>query len=111
MPKRVDQNQPEIVAALRAAGATVTPTHMIGHGFPDLAVGWYDRGSGRYLTTLIEVKMPKGKLTPDELSWMRAWGGAVSVVHSVAEALEVIGIEATPISRFERNVAQTGRRR
>ncbi len=36
----VDRNQPEIVAALRAAGATVEYLHAVGGGCPDLLVGY-----------------------------------------------------------------------
>lgn len=109
MPKRVDGNQREIVEALRKAGATVTQTHIVGHGFPDIAVGWFNPETGRAETTLIEIKMPGGSFTPDELAWGRAWVGTYYVVRSVSEALEVIGVYAETISRFERNVAQSSR--
>jgi Holliday junction resolvase len=36
----VDANQSELVDALRKFGATVTPTHATGAGFPDLVVGY-----------------------------------------------------------------------
>ena len=34
--KRVDANQPDVVSALRGAGAFVRPTHAAGEGFPDI---------------------------------------------------------------------------
>ena len=40
MPKRVDMNQPEIVADLRGIGATVQHLHMVGKGCPDILVGF-----------------------------------------------------------------------
>ncbi len=36
---KVDTNQADIVAALRAAGASVADMHELGHGYPDLLVG------------------------------------------------------------------------
>ena len=43
MPKSVDANQPEIVAALRAAGATVQHLHEVGQGCPDILAGFRGR--------------------------------------------------------------------
>ena len=88
---RVDANQTEIVAALRGAGATVTPTHTAGVGFPDLCVGY--KGA----TYLVEVKdgskPPSArKLTPHQVAWHRDWRGHVAVVTDITEALAVIGV-------------------
>ena len=60
-PSRVDANQAEIVAAFRAAGATVLHLHSIGHGCPDLLVGY----QGRNL--LVEVKTADGKLDGEKI--------------------------------------------
>lgn len=87
---RVDVNQPEIVAALRKIGASVQSLADIGHGCPDLLVGF--RGD----TFLLEIKdgskPPSARvLTPDEGVWMAMWrGGPYHVVSSVDEALEAI---------------------
>jgi Holliday junction resolvase len=90
---RVDDNQAEIVKALRGAGATVTPAHAIGDGFPDLVVGF------RMATYLIEVKdgakPPSAqKLTADQMRWHDGWRGHVAIATSPCEALRIIG--ATP---------------
>lgn len=85
MPKKVDANQPEIVKALRKIGASVACVHEIGHGFVDLLVGF--RGAN----TMLEVKIPKGKLTPDEVRFHESWRGKIYIVHSVEEALKAIG--------------------
>lgn len=87
---KVDGNHGQIVAALRAVGATVTSTASAGAGFPDLTVGYRGR------TYLLEVKDPaqvpsKRRLTPAQVEWHAAWRGQVAVVESVEEALEVIG--------------------
>lgn len=87
---RVDENQAEIVQALRAAGASVQSLAAVGQGVPDLLVGH------RQVTFLLEVKDGRKppsarKLTPDEAAWHDAWRGLVVVVASVDEALRAIG--------------------
>jgi len=82
---RVDANQPAIVQALRAAWATVTPTHTVGQGFPDLVVGFRGR------TVLLEVKLPHAGLTDDEAQWHAQWRGEAYIVHDVDEALRALG--------------------
>lgn len=93
MPKRVDNNHAEIVAGLRAIGATVHSTAAVGNGFPDLAVGWHG------VTWLLEVKdgsKPPSKrtLTPDEQEFHSTWRGKAAVVTSLEQALKVIGATA-----------------
>lgn len=82
--RKVDANQAEIVEALRKAGASVQPIHVVGQGVPDLLVGWHGK------TYLFEVKAKGGKLTKDELTWLANWRGQAVTVHSVDEALEVL---------------------
>jgi hypothetical protein len=84
---RVDTNHKEIVKALRDAGATVVSLAAMKHGCPDLLVGFEGE------TLLMEVKMPKGKFTPDQLDFIGKWkGGAVSRVDSVDAAIRALGI-------------------
>ncbi len=78
-----DTNEPEIIQALRAAGATVE--QLSKKGVPDLLIGF--QGS----TYLIEVKTAKGKLTPDESTWIEKWNGPVHIVRTIEEALRVLG--------------------
>jgi hypothetical protein len=81
-----DPNQKEIVAALRAVGASVD---IIGDPV-DLVVGWRGRNY------LLEVKRDaKAKLQPSQVAFMSEWRGQVSRVNSVGEALAVIGITST----------------
>jgi hypothetical protein len=87
---KADDNQPEIVAALRGIGATVEHLHRVGGGCPDLLVGW--RGGNH----LIEVKdgakaASDRKLTPAQVDWHDGWKGSAFVVTSVDEALAAIG--------------------
>ncbi|WP_386681891.1 hypothetical protein [Loktanella sp. R86503] len=96
---KVDDNQPEIIEALRKAGCSVTPTHQAGKGFPDLAVGRQGR------TYLLEIKdgskIPsKQKLTDDQVRWHGAWLGHKAVVRNVGEALEAVGIIAENASKI-----------
>jgi hypothetical protein len=91
MAKRVDKNQAEIVAALRAVpGVTVQDLHTVGKGCPDILVGYY-RWPTR-LNFLFEIKSPGGKLTGSEPEWHARWRGQVAVVHSAEEALKIMGI-------------------
>jgi Holliday junction resolvase len=86
---KVDENQREIVSALRSAGATVQLLHAVGQGCPDLLVGF------RQKNLLIEVKdglkPPSArKLTVDQVEWHGGWKGQVCVVDSVESALLAI---------------------
>lgn len=66
---RSDNNHNEIVRALRAAGASVFSTAMVGCGFPDLSVGY--KGQNYFL----EVKNGRAKQTDDELTFQYTWNG------------------------------------
>lgn len=83
---RVDANQAEIIAALKAAGCSV---HVIRVPV-DLVVGHNNR------TILMEVKDGKKPpsqraLTPDQQEFMRTWaGGPVAVVTDVESALRAV---------------------
>jgi hypothetical protein len=89
---KVDRNQSEIVDALRQIGCTVQPLHAVGAGCPDLMVGYQGK------TYALEVKdglapPSERKLTAAQVVWHRDWRGHVSVVTSVKDALEAIGIQ------------------
>lgn len=78
---RVDENQAEIVAALRQAGAFVWVL-----GLPvDLLCGYKDK------TLLIEVKTRTGKHTDLQRDFLRDWtGGPVATVRDVDGALTAL---------------------
>lgn len=87
---KVDDNQREIVRALRQVGASVLPMHTLGQGAPDIAVGW--RGQNWFFEIKDGAKPPSArKLTPDEKAWHAAWQGSVVVVETVDQALATIG--------------------
>lgn len=86
---RTDDNQTQIVEALRAVGATVQILSGVGHGCPDLLAGI----SGR--NVLMEVKNPdqprSGQaLTADEAIWHNEWKGKVHIVNSVESAMNAL---------------------
>jgi hypothetical protein len=82
---KVDANQAEIVYDLRKVGATVQLLQAVGGGCPDLLVGYH---GANYL---LEVKMMNCSLNDLQKIWHRAWNGKVATVHSVMDALQVIG--------------------
>lgn len=84
--RRVDATQAAIVEALRAAGCSVLCIHHVGHGAPDLVVGW-----GLRVVFLLECKSPGGDLTLDERRWNEQWRGPpLDVVYGAEEALATL---------------------
>ena len=87
---KIDDNQPEIVKALRKIDALVTLLSGVGDGVPDLLVWYRDKWS------LLEVKdgakPPSArKLTPDQAKWHALHKDArVFVVSSVEEAIAAV---------------------
>ena len=82
--KKRDASERAIVETLRAVGATVE--YLSGPNVPDLLVG---HCGGNWL---MEVKMPKGKVSEGQALWQRNWMGTVNVVRTPEEALRVIGV-------------------
>lgn len=102
---KVDENQSEIVRALRLIGCSVQTLHTVGEGCPDLLVGCNG------FNLLVEVKdgnKPPSKrtLTPDQIIWHDAWRGQVQVIKSVDHALRMVNyyrknMQAAPIPAEE----------
>jgi hypothetical protein len=86
---KIDANQPEIVEALRSVGCTVQSLATIGKGCPDLLVAKQNTPPGMWL---VEVKGPKGTLTPDQVDFLAAWNGPVHIVRTVDDALQLVGV-------------------
>lgn len=87
--RRVDDNQAEIVTALRRLGCTVMSIASVGNGCPDLVVG--ARGRNVLLEVKDGRKPPSArKLTEAEQEWIDAWRGQVNVVETVDDAIEVV---------------------
>ena len=88
---KIDDNQAEIVAALRGVHATVQILSSVGKGCPDILVGF--RGQNY----LMEIKdgtkyESRRSLTPDQKQWHMTWRGQKCVVCSAKQALEVLGV-------------------
>ena len=93
---RRDENEREIVDALRGVGASVH--RLDGPGLPDLLVG---RAGETYL---LEVKRPAGPrggvkgrtLTAPQVQFQSEWRGRKAVVVADTwQALEAVGIDET----------------
>jgi hypothetical protein len=84
---RVDQNQAEIVEALRAIpGVKVAVTSAVGSGFGDIIVGY------RGFNFMFEIKDPTKpkadqELTPDQKKFHSEWTGQVQKVFSLKEII------------------------
>lgn len=83
---RVDQNQAAIIAALRRVGATVCILSSVGHGCPDLLVGYKGKNY------LLEVKAKTGRLTRHQIAWINAWAGQVQVLKPSTGAYALLEI-------------------
>jgi Holliday junction resolvase len=84
---RPDANQSQIVAALRAAGATVTILAGVGGGCPDIIAGWHGHNY------FFEIKNSTGRgnrLTEAQTKWIERWAGQIAVVYNEQDALAVL---------------------
>lgn len=86
---KIDENQKEIVQALRAMGCSVAITSAVGAGFTDLVVGY--RGVN-YLVEIKDGSKPPSaqKLTPDQIEFHESWRGQKAVVNSVDAAIKLL---------------------
>lgn len=87
---RLDDNQQDIVKALRKCCVSVQSLASVGKGCPDILVGFRGRN------WLFEIKNPeqvpsKQRLTKDEELWHFGWRGRVHVVTSFGEIRDMIG--------------------
>lgn len=86
---KIDANQPDIVKALKDLGCSVQTLAQMGHGVPDLLVGWQGRNY------LFEVKDGSRKpserqLTIDEKAWHYPWRGQVCVIETIEDAIRTL---------------------
>lgn len=88
---RVDNNQLDIVQALRKCGAKVLHLHTIGKGCPDLLI---KLPNGEL--HLCEVKNGKLKWTlkPDQIKFHNEWG-PIAILDSVESAISWINSART----------------
>lgn len=91
---RVDENQAEIIKALKAVGCGVVDLSGVGGGVPDLLV---EGPVYPHAMTLLEIKNPAKpkadqKLTEAQVKFHAGWRGALHVVKTVDEALAAVGV-------------------
>ena len=97
---KVDDNQKEIVKALRTLGCSVQHLHGVGAGCPDLLVGY--KGFNILLELKDGNKSPsQQKLTPDQIIWHRDWRGHVNVVNSSEQAIIAVLTTARDLSDLD----------
>ena len=83
---RTDANHSAIVEFFRAAGASVLDLSRVGHGCPDILIGYQHR------SVLVEIKdgskcPSRRTLTEDQQAFMRSWrGGPVVTITDIAGA-------------------------
>lgn len=82
--KKIDVNQPEIVKALREAGASVQILSAVGKGCPDILVGYNE------VNYCMEIKAGDNGLTDDQRVWHSQWMGRVWIVRTKEQAIRII---------------------
>jgi hypothetical protein len=79
-----DSNQKQIIKELRAMGASVEISSMIGNGFGDIIVGFNE------INYILEIKTETGELRDNQVEYHRSWKGTIHTIRSFEEALEII---------------------
>lgn len=81
---KIDKNQNEIVKAFRDLGASVLILSGVGQGCPDTCIGFGG------VNVLVELKTPKGALTPDQVVFFDGWRGDAQIARSIDDAIQII---------------------
>jgi len=95
MPKRVDDNQTDIVKTFRSIGFSVLILSDVGKGCPDILVGF------RGVNYLVEIKdgaksPSKQRLTSHEDEFHQSWRGQVIIIRSINEVLKFVSTITRP---------------
>lgn len=77
---RIDIIQQDAVKLIRQIGASVQVLSGVGHGVPDLLVGYHG------VNILVELKTGPAGLTKDEETWHSKWAGQVVIARTPEEA-------------------------
>ena len=85
---KIDQNQPELVEALRKAGCSVLILSNVGSGCPDTLVG---RNGKNVLAEIKDGSTPPSaqKLTPDQVKFHEEWKGHIVILRTLEDALRL----------------------
>lgn len=82
-----DKNHGEIVAILEKLGATVIDLAAVGHGVPDIIIGF------RGMNFLAEIKQPKKQLSIGQLNLKLWWrGGKIHTLRTERDIINILGI-------------------
>ncbi len=82
-----DSNHDAIADALKQKGCSVVSLAEVGHGVPDLLVGF----NGQTFLLEVKVKSKDVRIRPSQERFYANWkGGVGAIVHSVEEAWVVI---------------------
>ena len=89
MRKRTDDNQREIVLALRKAGYSVKVLSDVGDGCPDILVGAHGKN---FLLEIKDGKKPPSQqsLTQCQEMFHLSWSGQVAIIRSIDDAFNII---------------------
>lgn len=80
-----DKSQPQIEKELKELGFSVSSTHEVGDGFPDIVVGILG------LNTLFEIKNTvQDKLNELETKFHQSWQGQLNIAHSTEDVIHSI---------------------
>lgn len=82
--RKVDANQPAIVAAFRKQGCSVLHLHAVGSDCPDVLVAL------KGISALVEIKSDGGKLTAGQLKFYGEWPGLMFIVRKLDDVSKVI---------------------
>jgi len=93
---KIDDNQHEIIAALRKIGCSVISLANVGGGCPDILVGC--RGINYLIEIKDSAKVPsKQRLTPDQVEFHRKWDGQINICTTVDEAIALVNTQKKAI--------------
>ena len=86
---KIDDNQNDLVELIRAMGVSVAITSAAHDGFTDLVIGFGG------VTVLVEVKdgakePSRRKLTPPQKIFHGSFKGAITVIESEQQAIELV---------------------
>ncbi len=95
MKHRTDHNQAEIIKAFEALGCSVFDLSNVGGGLCDLLVGLVG------INLLVEIKNPKGKLTPAQTDFFKNWRGQKTIITTQAEAIHLVARTRSERFNFE----------
>ena len=82
---RKDKNHNAIVVTLQKLGASVMDISTLGHGRPDIVIGFKGKNY------LAEIKDEKGKLNDDQVLFSKFWlGSKIEVLRTSQDCVKLL---------------------